>query len=180
MTTIAVLAIIAVIVFALGALSVWRVLRRVRRYARVSLARVASVRSQWLPPGPRRDAANLRRSLIYELDCTRGMLTAAPDGQVFRADAVTVLRDLTAAGAALERDLRNIERFADPAQQQAALATVEPQVTKLIETSYSARQTILTTAARDRERQLGAVSAYVAQQAQSADTYQRSRHELHL
>ena len=180
MTTIAVLVTAVLLLALLGVLVVWRVLRRARRYALVCRRRVLAIRGQWLPPGPRREAATLRRSLGYELQCTQQMLTAAPDGQVFRANAVALLDELMTAGAALDQDLGSIERFADPAQQRAALATVSAQVAKLVETSYSARQTILSTAAEDRDRQLGALSAYVAGQAKSAALYRRARRELSL
>jgi glucose-6-phosphate-specific signal transduction histidine kinase len=181
MTTLAVLSIIALIAVVVPlAIGLWlarRFARRLGSSAAFWRARLIGFRGSFLPPGPRRDVIALRRSLQHELCCTREMLSQAPDGQIFRADARTVLDELTAAGTALDTDLRNIERFADPGQQRAALASVAPQVQQLISTSYSARRTILQTAAEDRDRDLNSLSAYVAQQAEAAAIYQRVRHE---
>jgi hypothetical protein len=154
-----------------------RLARRFGNSAALWRGRLSGLRGSFMPPGPQRDAATLRRTLQQELGCTQDMLAQAPDGQIFRADARTVLAELLAAGAELDADLRSIERFADPVQQRAALATVTPQVEQLISTCYSARQTILRTAAEDRDRNLSALSAYVAQQADAAAIYQRARHE---
>ena len=108
------------------------------------------------------------------------MLAAAPQGLIFRADAAAVLRELATTALDLDRELAAIERFRDPGQQRAALATVTPQVRQLIDTTYTARHTILRTAVEDRERQLAALRASVAQQAAALDTYQRNRGELSI
>jgi hypothetical protein len=108
------------------------------------------------------------------------MLTTAPQGLIFRADAASVLQDLAATAADLNRELAAVERFVDARQQQAALETITPQVRQLVEATYTARQTILRTAAEDRERHLEQLKAKVAAQAAALDTYRSSRRELHL
>ncbi|HEY7010582.1 MAG TPA: hypothetical protein VH395_16655 [Jatrophihabitantaceae bacterium] len=174
--TIAMLLILA-IPCAIGFWLVHRMSRRFGRSAAVWRGRMIGLRGSFLPAGPQRDVATLRRTLQHELGCTQDMLAQAPDGQIFRADARAVLDELVAAGAELDADLRNIERFADPVQQRDALATVTPQVEQVITTCYTARQTILRTAVEDRDRNLSRLSAYVAQQADAATNYRRTRHE---
>jgi hypothetical protein len=108
------------------------------------------------------------------------MLAAAPQGLIFRADAAGVLQELGSTAADLDRELTAIERFVDAAQQRAALLTITPQVRRLIDTTYSARQTVLRTAAEDRERQLDTLRANVAAQAAALDNYRNSGGELRL
>jgi hypothetical protein len=143
-------------------------------------ARVLEARSRFLPPGPRRSAARLRCRLHAELRATRDMLESAPQGLIFRADAAVLLKELAATAAAMDTELAAVERFLDPEQQRTALATVTPQVEELIGTTYTARQTILRTAAEDRARQLSALRADVAAQAAALDTYRRNGRELSL
>jgi hypothetical protein len=138
------------------------------------------LRSNMLPPGPRREAARLRYRLDAELRATTDMLHLAPRGLMFRADATALLRELEATATGLDSELAAIERFLDPAQQRAALATISAQVNQLIETTYAARQTILRTAAEDRIRQLSALRTNVDAQARAFDRYQRDRSELTL
>jgi hypothetical protein len=157
-----------------------RCLRLLRRGVAESRRRVAEVRTRFLPPGPRRDAALLRRTLDAELRATRDMLESAPQGLVFRADAAAMLHELAVTATALDGELAGIERFLDPAQQRAALTGITPQVEQLIDTTYTARHTILRTAAEDRDRQLAALRATVAQQASALDTYRRDGRELSI
>lgn len=157
-----------------------RCLRLLRRGVDESVRRAAEVRTRFLPPGPRRDAAVLRRTLDAELRATRDMLETAPEGLVFRADAAAMLHELAVTAAALDGELAGIERFLDPVQQRAALTSIAPQVEQVIETTYTARHTILRTAAEDRDRQLAALRATVAQQAAALDTYRRGGRELSI
>jgi hypothetical protein len=142
--------------------------------------RVLELRSNMLSAGPRRDAARLRLRLDAELRATSEMLQRAPQGLIFRADAAGLLAELSATAAELDGELAAIDRFLDPAQQRAALATVSGQVDQLIATTYAARQTILRTAAEDRVRQLAALRHNVDVQATALNTYQRDRHQLSL
>lgn len=151
---------------------------RLRRTIRAWQARVRAVRSQFLPPGPRRDARTLRCRLQDEIQGTREMLGSAPDGLVFRADAREVLAELGAAGAAIDAELRAVEGFADSRQQRAALEVLAPQAEQLIRTSYTARQTLLRTSVEDRDRQLARLSDYVAQQAAAAELYRNGKRGL--
>lgn len=137
--------------------------------------RVSELRAQLIAPGPRRDAARLRADLAAELQATRAMLTDAPDGLVFRADAQALLRDIDQAAAALEQELRHIQSFRDTSRQRAALDAVRPQVQQLIDTGYSARETVLRTAAADRERQLASLQSDVAHQAAALRRYEQAR-----
>lgn len=142
--------------------------------------RFVEVRTRFQPPGPGRDAGRLRCRLIAELRATRDMLQTAPQGLIFRADATALIQELSSTAIAIDAELAAIERFIDPAQQRKALVVVRPQAEQLIETTYTARQTLLRTAADDRERQLSALRANVATQAAALDTYQRNGRELSL
>jgi hypothetical protein len=133
-----------------------------------------------MPPGPRRDAARLRCRLYTELLATTEMLTSAPQGLIFRADAASVLQELAAAAADLNRELAAVERFVDASQQRAALETIKPQVRQLIDTTYTARQTVLRTAVQDRERRLAALRDHVSAQAAALDNYRNSDRDLLL
>src|SRR5579875_2496346 len=137
--------------------------------------RLLELRSNVQPPGPRRDAARLRCRLDAELRATADMLQRAPQGLIFRADATALLGELSTAAAELDAELAAIERFLDSQQQQVALATISGQVDELIETTYTARQTILRTAAEDRIRHLSALREHVAVQATALDNYQQHR-----
>jgi hypothetical protein len=181
--------VVAVTVFVLTALGVLLALlvvggivavRRARRRIGRWRVRLLELRTRFLPPGPRRDAARLRFRLHAELRATGEMLEAAPQGVIFRADATAVLQELASTAAVMDGELAAIERFLDPAQQRVALDTVAPQVMELIETTYSARQTILRTAAEDRVRRLSQLGADVAAQAAALETYRRDGRELRL
>jgi hypothetical protein len=163
-----------------AAVVVRRALRRAGRRIGSRGWRLFELRASLLPPGPRRDAARLRCRLDAELRATTDMLRGAPQGLIFRADAAALLTDLNAAASELDRELAAIERFLDPAQQEAALATIAGQVDQLIATTYAARQTILRTAAEDRIRHLAVLRDSVDVQAAALDHYQRDRGQLRL
>lgn len=163
-----------------GAILLRRAVRRAGQRMGGWQRRLLEFRSNVLSPGPRRDAARLRCRLDAELRATTAMLQHAPQGLIFRADAAGLLRELNATATDLDAELAAIERFLDPAQQKAALATVAGQVDQLIETTYTARRTILRTAAEDRVRQLTALRDTVAVQASALDNYQRRRGQFSL
>jgi hypothetical protein len=174
-----VLGIVCAVVAVCGVLAVRAIRNAGRRIGGWQL-RYLDVRTRFLPPGPRRDADRLRYRLLAELRATREMLQTAPQGVVFRADATALLQELASTAAALDRELTAIQRFLDPAQQRTALTTVIPQVRQLIETTYSARHTILRTAVEDRARQLTALRDNVATQAAALENYRRDGRELSL
>ena len=174
-----VLGIVCVVVVVCGALVVRAIRGAGRRIAGWRL-RYLDLRTRFLPPGPRREAGRLRYRLLAELRATREMLETAPRGVVFRADATALLQEVASTAAALDRELAAIQRFIEPAQQRAALATVTPQIRQLIETTYSARHTILRTAVEDRDRQLTALRDNVATQAAALESYRRDGRELSL
>lgn len=157
-----------------GAVLIWYGVRRTAAYGR---RRLAEFRPQLVPPGPRRDAAVLRQQLAAELRATRAMFAAAPSSRIFQADPAAVLAEAAGFAAQLDEELAIIEAFPDRAQQRTALATITPQVVRLIDTIYSARQTMLRTAATDRERGLTTFSESVAHEAQSLANYERARRD---
>jgi hypothetical protein len=171
---------VLVVLLVVGALLLRQAFRRARRHVGGWQWRLLGVRTYLRPPGPRREVARLRGRLHAELHATRDMLAHAPQGLIFRADASAVLMELASTAADLDAELAAIERFIDPKQQQKALVTVTAQVEQLIETTYTARQTILGTAVQDRVRRLAALHDRVATQAAAADTYRRGSQELNL
>jgi hypothetical protein len=181
MTTVLLIALgVIVLVCVAGVLVVRRALRTMGRRFGGWQWRLLELRTRFLPPGPRRDAARLRCRLNAELAATRDMLQAAPQGRIFRADAAAVLAELGSTAVEIDRELAAVERFLDPVQQRAAVATVRPQVEQLIRTTYTARQTVLRTAVEDRQRQLGSLHENVTAQAQALEHYRQSGHELNL
>jgi hypothetical protein len=170
----------ALVVVVVVALAARRMFRRVRRRIDALVGRAGEVRTRFLPPGPHREAALLRQRLHAELRATRDMLEAAPDGLIFRADAGSVLHELVTVAVDVDRELRAVERFLDPAQQRAALKTVRPQAEQLIDTTYTARHTVLSTAATDRGRHLATLHADVTRQAAALDRYRQTTGELRL
>jgi hypothetical protein len=156
----------------------WLGLRLVHRVLARGRRRVLQLRSQFLPPGPRREAAALRHQLAAELDSTRQLLATAPNSRIFQADPARVLAEAGAYGIELDRELALIETFPDQGQQQAALTRIRPQVVQLIETIYSARHTMLRTAAADRERGLSSLSESVAHEAASLRNYEQTKRDL--
>lgn len=169
-----------IVVFAVGAALIWLALRLVRRAVAAGRSRALEVRSHLLPPGPRRDAAALRQQLAAELRSTRQILAAVPNGRIFQADPARVLAEAAGYAAELDHELAMIETFPDRAQQNAALETVRPQVLKLLETIYSARHTMLRTAASDRERGLTSLNQTVAHEAASLRNYEQARRDLSI
>jgi hypothetical protein len=174
---------VLVVVGVLAAVVVRRIVRRYRRGVAHLRSRVLAGRRgliPLIPPGPRRDAAMLRRRLASELNSTGDVIKSGPDGLIFRADASDVLHEVTASASALDTELAVIERFPDPDQQRAALAMVSPQVRQLIDTMYTARSTVLRTAVEDRERQLAALQANLDEQAAALEVYRRNAGELSI
>lgn len=167
---------VAVVVGALGVLALRWGVRRMARSVGVR-RRLFLVRSHLLPPGPRRDTATLRARLDFELSATRSMLESAPQGLVFRADAAGILNELVTAATDIDRELGAIELFLDPSQQRAALTAIAAQVNQLIDTTYTARHTILRTSVEDRERRLASLQADVAKQADALERYRREDRE---
>lgn len=172
----AALLIIALVVAGVALLA-WLAVRLVRRMLAHGRRRVLELRTNFLPPGPRRDAALLRQQLAAELRSTRQTLAAVPNGRIFQADPARVLAEAAGYAAELDHELAMIETFPDRAQQHAALETIRPQVVKLLETVYSARHTMLRTAAADRERGLTDLSDTVAHEAASLRNYERARRD---
>jgi hypothetical protein len=181
MTTVLLIALgVVVLACAAGVLLVRRALRTMGRRFGGWQWRLMEMRTRFQPPGPRRDAARLRCRLNAELAATRDMLQTAPQGLIFRADATAVLAELSTTAIEIDRELAAVQRFLDPGQQRAAVATVRPHVEQLIQTTYSARQTILRTAVEDRTRHLTELRAKVTAQADALEQYRKSGHELSL
>ena len=104
-----------------------------------------------------------------------------PDaGPVFQADARAVLAGIGTAAARLDEALRHVDTLPDRVQQRTALADLAPQVGRLVDTSRSARETMLRTARLDRERDLEALHEAVAREADALHTYERTRNDLSL
>ena len=160
-------------------LVVWRVYRRVRRW-RGWHGGVAAFRSRTPRPGPARDVARLRRDLRDEVEAADVMLSRAKDGRLFVADARALLDDLKLNAAAVDADLASIQDYADVTQQRSALDALAPQVARLIQTSYLARQTMLRTEIADRERHLTDLSEHVERQAEALKIYRQGSHGLDL
>ena len=158
----------------------WLGLRLVRRAVAQGRRRALEFRSTFLPPGPRRDAAALRQQLAAELRSTQRTLATAPDARVFQADPTRILAEAAGYAAQLDHELAMIETFPDHAQQHAALAAIRPQVHKLIETIYTARHTMLRTAASDRERGLTSLNQSVAREAAALHIYEQTERDLSI
>jgi hypothetical protein len=88
--------------------------------------------------------------------------------------------ELRISAAAVDADLASIQEYADPTQQRSALVALGPQVAKLIQTSYLARQTMLQTEIADRERHLTDLSEHVERQAAALKIYRQGTHGLDL
>lgn len=157
----------------------WRVYRRVRRW-RGWHRGAAAVHSRALLPGPGRDVARMRRDLRMEVEAADVMLSRAKDGRLFVADARALMDELKINAAALDADLASIQDYADPTQQRSALDALGPQVARLIQTSYLARQTMLQTEIADRERPLADLGEHVERQAAALRIYRQGAHGLDL
>ncbi len=160
-------------------LIVWRVYRRIRRWQGWHRG-AATINSRALVPGPGRDIARLRRDLREEVQAADVMLSRAKDGRLFIADARALLDELKINAAAVDADLASIQDYADVTQQRSALDALRPQVAKLIQTSYLARQTMLHTEIADRERHLTNLSEHVERQAEALKIYRQGTHGLDL
>src|SRR6478735_5116018 len=158
---------------------VWRVYRRVRRW-RGWHRGAAAIHSRALMPGPGRDIARLRGDLRKEVEAADVMLSRAKDGRLFVADARALIDELKINATAVDADLASIQEYADATQQRSALDALGPQVAKLIQTSYLARQTMLQTEIADRERHLTDLSEHVERQAAALKIYRQGAHGLDL
>ena len=158
---------------------VWRVYRRVRRW-RGWHRGAAAIHSRALMPGPGRDVARLRGDLRKEVEAADVMLSRAKDGRLFVADARALIDELKINATAVDADLASIQEYADATQQRSALDALGPQVAKLIQTSYLARQTMLQTEIADRERHLTDLSEHVERQAAALKIYRQGAHGLDL
>jgi len=108
------------------------------------------------------------------------MLSRAKDGRLFIADARALVDELKINAAAVDADLASIQSYADTTQQRSALDGLGPQVARLIQTSYLARQTMLHTEIADRERHLTDLSEHVERQAAALKIYRQGAHGLDL
>lgn len=159
---------------------VWRLVRAVRRWVARRRGLAAAQPRMVRKPGPARDIARLRRELSDEVSAAELMLSRAKNGRVFVADAQTLLDDLKVSAASLDANMASVQNYSDAAQQRAALESLRPQVAKLIETSYLARQTLLQTEIADRERHLTDLSDHVERQAEALKIYRDDAHSLNL
>ena len=160
-------------------LIVWRAYRRIRRWQGWHRG-AAAIHSRALLPGPGRDIARLRRDLSTEVEAADVMLSRAKDGRLFIVDARALIDELKINAAAVDADLASIQDYADTTQQRSALDALRPQVAKLIQTSYLARQTMLKTEIADRERHLTDLSEHVERQAAALKIYRRGAQGLDL
>ena len=160
-------------------LIVWRGYRRVRRW-RGWHRGAAAIHSRALMPGPGRDIARLRGDLRKEVEAADVMLSRAKDGRLFVADARALIDELKVNATAVDADLASIQDYADVAHQRSALEALGPQVAKLIQTSYLARQTMLQTEITDRERHLTDLNEHVERQAAALKIYRQGARGLDL
>lgn len=172
-------AVLVLVLALIVALLVWRVYRRVRRSPAWDRG-MAAIRARATRPGPARDVARLRRDLLMEVDAADVVLSRSKSGRLFTADAQALVDELRINAAAVDVDLRSIERYADPARQRSSLATIRPQVDGLIATSYLARQILLETEATDRARRLTDLREQVERQAAGLEIYRQDTHELDI
>lgn len=163
----------------IATLVVRRAYRRVRRWHGWRRGK-AAIQPRVLMPGPGRDVSRLRRDLREEVRAADVMLSRAKDGRVFIADARALVDDLKISAAAVDADLASVQDYADPTQQRNALEALAPQVAKLIQTSYLARQTMLHTEIADRERHLTDLGEHVERQAAALRIYRQGTHGLDL
>src|SRR3954449_11981494 len=179
MIGVALVLLLSLVLLLTATLLVWRAYRRVRRWRGWQVG-VAAVQSRPLRPGPGRDLARLRRDLRQEVEAADVMLSRAKDGRLFVADARALVDDLKIHAAAVDADLASVQDFADTNQQRSALDRLDPQVTRLIQTSYLARQTMLQTQIADRESHLTDLSEHVERQAAALKIYRQRSHGLDL
>lgn len=179
MTTLLVVLLVVVLALCVaGVVIARRVTRRTRDAVDRVRIRAQLAQTQLMPSGPRRDALLLRQRLDAQLRATRAVL-GAPDGQVFRADAPTVLAEITTAAGELDTSLAGIATMTD-AQQREALPVIAPQVEQLINTADTACRTLLRTRAKTRSGQLDELTGDIDFEAASLATYERDRNDLRL
>ena len=179
MVSVALVLLLWLVLMLTATLMVWRVYRRVRRW-RGWHRGSAVIQSGALRPGPGRDIARLRRELREEVQAADVMLSRAKGGRLFTADAHALLDELKTSAAAVDADLASVQDYADRAQQRGALDALGPQVAKLIQTSYLARQTMLRTEIADRERHLTDLNEHIERQAAALRIYRQGAHGLDL
>jgi hypothetical protein len=170
---------VLVVLMTTAALIVWRVYRRARRWQGWHRG-MTVVQSRTVLPGPGRDVARLRRDLREEVEAADVMLSRAKNGRLFIADARALVDELKVNAAAVDADLASIQAYADTAQQRSALDRLRPQVMRLIQTSYLARETMLQTEIADRERHLTDLSEHVERQAAALKIYRTGANGLDL
>lgn len=179
MTTVLVVLLVVVVALCVGgAVVARRVTRRTRDAVDRVRIRAQLAQTKLMPSGPRRDALLLRQRLDAQVRAARAVL-GAPDGQIFRADARTVLAEITTAAGELDTSLAGIAAMTD-AQQREALPVITPQVEQLISTADTACRTLLRTRAKSRSGQLDALSSGIDFEAASLATYERDRNDLRL
>jgi hypothetical protein len=122
----------------------------------------------------------LRRRLETELRGLEAALAERADGRVFTADGQVMLARLHDSAADLDAELRAVAEYLQPERRAAAVAVLRPQVEQLIDATYSARQTILETAAQDRSRRLDSLSADIQREADALARYRKSPEDLSL
>lgn len=179
MISVALVLLVLLVLLLTATVIVWRVYRRVRRW-RGWHRGVAAIQPRAIRPGPGRDIARLRRDLREEVEAAEVMLARAKDGRLFIADARALIDELKINAAAVDADLASIQDYADMTQQRNALDGLGPQVARLIQTSYLARQTMLQTEIADRERHLTDLSEHVERQAAALKIYRQGAHGLDL
>ena len=141
---------------------------------------MAAIQSRALMPGPGRDIARLRGDLREEVQAADVMLSRAKDGRLFVVDARALIDELKINATAVDADLASIQDYADVAHQRSALEGLGPQVARLIQTSYLARQTMLQTEITDRERHLTDLNEHVERQAAALKIYRQGARGLDL
>lgn len=161
-----------------GGVAAYRVTRKTRAAVDRVRIRAQLAQTKLMPSGPRRDAMLLRQRLDAQVRAARAVL-GAPDGQIFRADAPTVLAQILASAKELDTALASIDKMTD-AQQREALPAITPQVEQLIATTDTACRTLLRTRAESRAGQLDALSSGIDFEAASLQTYERDRNDLTL
>ena len=177
-TLLAVVAVLLIAVCIAGGVGARRVTRRTRDTVDRVRIRAQLAQTRLAPDGPRRDAALLRQRLEAQVRAARAVL-GAPDGQVFRADAPTVLAEIVASAVELDTSLAGIDEMTE-VQQRDALPVITPQVEQLITTADTACRTLLRTRAKTRSGQLDTLSSSIDFEAASLQTYERDRNDLRL
>lgn len=173
MISVALVMLVLLVLLVTTTLIVWRGYRRVRRWQGWHRG-AAAIQSRALRPGPGRDIARMRRDLREEVEAADVMLSRAKGGRLVVADARALIDELKINAAAVDADLASIQDYADVTQQRSALDALGPQVARLIQTSYLARQTMLQSEIANRERHLTDLSEHVERQAAALKIHRRA------